>query len=106
MNRTDEIIKLLGLPKDITTYILQLERNILLKRRYEEWINIKYLYFNKFNQNKYKFKFYKYALFRDIKDIQGNFIKLKEHRNNFKKLLKKVYQETGFINTKFKKLKY
>ena len=57
MNRSDEIIKLLGLPKDITTYILQLERNILLKRRYEEWINIKYLYFNKFNQHKYKFKF-------------------------------------------------
>ena len=83
MNRSDEIIKLLGLPKDITTYILQLERNILLKRRYEEWINIKYLYFNKFNQHKYKFKFYKYNLFRDIKNIQGNFVKLKESQRKF-----------------------
>lgn len=106
MNRSDEIIKLFGLPKEITNYILNIERNILLKRRYEEWINIKYLYFNKFNQFKYKFKFYKYNLFRDIKDIQGDFIKLKNHRNNFRKLLKKVYKDTGFINTKFKNLKY
>ena len=45
-------------------------------------------------------------LFRDIKDIQGDFIKLKYHKNNFKKLLKEVYKEYGFINTKFKNLKY
>lgn len=106
MNRSDEIIKLLELPKEITKYILKIEKETLKKRRYEEWINIKYLFFNKFNQKRYNYKFYKYMLFRDIKDIQGNFIKLKNHKNNFKKLLKEAYKESGFVNIKFKNLKY
>ena len=58
--------------KQQSKYILEIEQKKLLIRRYEEWINIKYLYFNKYNQSKYNFKFYKYMLFRDIKDIQGN----------------------------------
>ena len=67
MNRSGEIIQILGLPIEITNKILKIEREILIKKRYEEWINIKYFYFNKFNQSKYKFKFYKYLLFRDLK---------------------------------------
>ena len=106
MNRSNEIIKLLKLPKEITKYILEIERNNILKKSYEEWINIKYFFFNKFNQKKYNYKFYKYMLFRDIRDIQGNFTNLKDHKNKFKALLKEVYHEHGFINNKFKNLKY
>ena len=106
MNRSDEIILLFRLPKEITKYILKIEKENLKNRRYEEWINIKYLFFNKYNQERYKYKYYKYMLFRDIIDIQGNFIILKKHKNDFKILLREMYKESGFINTKFKNLKY
>ena len=108
MNRSNEItgIMLLKLPKEVIKYILDIERQNLLKKNYEEWINIRDLFINKDNQIKYNYKFYKYMLFRDIKDIKGDFVKLKQHKNDFKLLLKDVYEETGFINELFKYLKY
>ena len=108
MNRSNEItdILLLKLPEEVIKYILYIERQTLLKKNYEEWINIRDLFFNKDNQKKYNYKCYKQMLFRDIKNIKGDFVKLKQHKNDFKLLLKDVYEETGFINKLFKYLKY
>ena len=109
MNRSCEItgiMLLLKLPKEVIKYILDIERHTLLKKRYEESINIRDLFFNKFNQENYNYKFYKYMLFRDIKNIKGDFVKLKQNKIDFKLLLDDTYKETGFINTKFKNLKY
>lgn len=105
MNRSCEITDIMlsfKLPKEVIKYILDIERQTLLKKSYEESINIRDLFFNEDNYH----KFYKQMLFRDIKNIKGDFVKLKQHKINFKLLLENVYKETGFINELFKKLKY
>ena len=99
MNRSDEIKEIFQnfhIPNDITTDILNYEKQIYLSEIYNEWEDIKVTY-NHDLHNTYGYNHYRFMIKKDIQKIQGNFHILQTHLSDFKNLQQEVYNETGFI---------
>ena len=84
MYRSQEIIQLFSqiyLPKDLTKYILNIERNLLYKKSIHQWIRISKL-FHKTQKQKFFYEEIKNTFLNEIKEINGNMIYLKKISRN------------------------